>query len=352
MNRRQFLRPQRLLPTAASFLDAAEELRSLELSDQPATAPALLRFSRRAMATTFEVIFPFGTPGASASATAVLDAVDCLEDQLSVYRQESEVSRLNKSAFQTPVQVEDNLFHLLSLAESLSWATAGAFDVAVGALIKAWGFFQRQGQVPTAEELAEVRTRSGMQHVVLDAEKRLVHFLRQSLEINVGSIGKGYALDRALAILQQHQVASALLQGGHSSILALGHEPGGNQGWSVGLRHPVATARRLGVWQLRDRALATSAATFQHLSYNGRKLGHILDPRSGWPAEGILGATVTAATAAEADALATAFFVLGVEGARVYCQAHPGIGAVLLPNLPGSRPVVLGTAVEDFQLDP
>src|SRR5439155_6034642 len=106
-----------------------------------------------------------------------------------------------------------------------------------------------------------------------------------------------------------------------------------------GLKHPWDEERRLGQVWLRDRALGTSAATFRHLEYNGRKLGHNLDPRDGWPAEGIASTTVLAPTATEADALATAFFVLGVEKTRAYCETHPAIGAVLLPDAPDATPV-------------
>src|SRR5206468_1729435 len=122
---------------------------------------------------------------------------------------------------------------------------------------------------------------------------------------------------------------------------AMGDQPGEAGGWPVGLRHPWDPERRLAVVRLRGRALATSAATFQHLEHDGRKLGHLLDPRTGWPADAVASATAVAPTAAEADALATAFFVLGVEAARDYCSAHPGVGAVLLPA-DGDRPVAFG----------
>jgi thiamine biosynthesis lipoprotein len=131
----------------------------------------------------------------------------------------------------------------------------------------------------------------------------------------------------------------------------MGTEPGNERGWLVGVMHPWDAERRLATLRLKDRALATSAATFQHLQHRGRKLGHILDPRTGWPAQRAASATVTAPTAAEADALSTAFFVLGAEGARRYCELHPEIGALLLPA-EGAEPVVLGLAVREIELAP
>jgi FAD:protein FMN transferase len=132
-----------------------------------------------------------------------------------------------------------------------------------------------------------------------------------------------------------------LLHGGHSSVYARGRPNGDPRGWRVGISHPWQNGRRLAEVWLRGRSLGTSAATFQHLEYNGKKLGHVLDPRSGWPAEGIASASVLAPTGAEADALSTAFYVGGVELARRYCAAHPEVGAVLLPEGDGAELVIL-----------
>jgi len=345
MNRRNFLHPRRLARAAGQVLGVLDELQTLAPESDPPPEAALLRFSRRAMATTFEVILPFGTPHALEAADDALDEIDRLEAQLTVYREESEVSRLNRRAALEAVPVEDRLFELLAVAARLSRETEEAFDVSVGALIKAWGFYQRTGRVPTEEERASVQACVGMRHVTLEPAQKTVRYLRPGLEINLGSIGKGYALDRAAErIRSEWGLGHALLHGGRSSILAMGSAPGTTDGWSIALRHPWDAERQLAVVRLRDRALGTSAATFQHVDYNGRKLGHILDPRTGWPAETLASASVLAPTAAEADALATAFFILGVDKAQAYCEAHPAIAAVLLPQGEDVIPVTIGFA--------
>jgi thiamine biosynthesis lipoprotein len=342
MRRRDFLHPKHV---ARQIFDVAKDW-SVP-TESPSEEAVVLRFGRRAMATTFEVLLPFGAPNATPAAESALDLVDQLEAQLTVYRDDSEVSRLNQQAAHAPVPVEEGLFDLLVQCQRLHQATGGAFDVAVGALVKCWGFYRRQGRVPTDEERDQALRRCGWSHVVLDAEAKTVAFDQSGVEINFGSIGKGYALDRVVRHLRRDwQVAAALVHGGHSSVFAMGSEPGRDNGWPVGLLHPEKTSRRLGVVQLKNRGMATSAATQQHFLHEGRNLGHILDPRTAWPAEGVLSATVTAPTAAEADALATAFYILGPEAARKYCAAHPDIGAVLLPAK-GSL-VVLGRAVEEF----
>jgi thiamine biosynthesis lipoprotein len=348
MDRRDFLSPRSLAAGAGQVLAAADEVRAAAL-DAAAPPPepvefALLRFSRRAMATTFEVMLPFGTPGALAAAEAALDEIDRLEAQLTVYRDTSEVSRLNRAAPHAAIPVEAGLFDLLLTAARVTAETEGAFDVTAGALVKAWGFYRGPCRVPSDAERAAALERVGMRHVVLDREQRAVRYLRPGLEINLGSIGKGYALDRAAELLRDRRnLPGALLHGGHSSVYAIGHEPGDERGWAVGLSHPWEPARRIALLRLRDRALGTSAATFRHLEHDGRKLGHVLDPRTGWPAEGIALASAVAPTAAEADALATAFYVLGVDWTRSYCDKRPDVGAVLLPE-GAPAPVFLGLA--------
>jgi thiamine biosynthesis lipoprotein len=342
MNRRDFLDPRRLAQAAGPVLGALDEPSPPPGED----APVHLHFARKAMATTFEAILPFGTPDAHLLALDALDEIDRLEDQLTVFRETSEVSRLNARAARHPVTVERGLFKLLTLAQRLHTETHGAFDVAVGALIKTWGFYRRQGRVPTEAERADVRRRIGMQHVQLDAERQTVAFAHQGIEINLGSIGKGYALDRAMERLP---VRDALMHGGHSSVLARGNEAPGQRGWTIGVLDPQQPGCRRGVVRLRDRGLGTSAITHQHFVHEGKKLGHLLDPRTAWPADGVLSATVTAPTAAEADALATAFFILGPDQAQACCRTHPDIGAVLITAAEPGRLHVLGRAVQELE---
>lgn len=334
MNRRRFLRSRQLAGAAGTLIVPVPEV------DPVPGDLTLIRVSRRAMATRFEVALPFGTPDALAAAEDALDLIDDLEDQLTVYRDHSEVSRLNATAATGPVAVEPNLFDLLSRAAVLTNETAGAFDPATGSLIKAWGFYRRDGHVPPPRELKAARACSGMRHVVLNATDRTVKYRRAGLELNLGGLGKGYALDEAADLLaRKWGVRSALLHGGGSSVRAIGTPPGQPRGWPVAVRHPWED-RTLGTVWLTDQGFGTSAATFQYFEYNGRKLGHLLDPRTGWPASGTASASVVAPTAADADALSTAFFVTGTPGAETHCTPRPHLGAVVLPE--DGPPAVVG----------
>jgi thiamine biosynthesis lipoprotein len=346
MNRRHFLDVRRLAHTAGQVAGAIEEARSAAgslLADVPAQQEiALVRVSRRAMATTFEVVLPCGFSEPIPAAEDALDVIENLESQLTVYRDDSEISRLNRRAGDQPVAVEERLYDLLRFSARLSEQTNGAFDVTAGALTKAWGFFRREGRVPTPAERKTALGRVGYRNLLFDDRRRTIRFLHDGLEINLGSIGKGYALDRAGELLQQEWgITAGLLHGGHSSVLAIGSDPRDEHGWAVAISHPWDADRDLAVVRLRNAALATSAATFQHLQHKGRSLGHVLDPRTAWPAEEMASATVIAPTAATADALSTAFFVMGVAAARAYCAAHPEVGAVLLPTGENQQPIRL-----------
>jgi thiamine biosynthesis lipoprotein len=204
-------------------------------------------------------------------------------------------------------------------------------------LSKAWGFSRREGRVPDDAEVAAALENVGGERVLLDAATSSVRFSRPGTEINLNSLGKGYALDRCRELLADFGVRDFLFHGGRSSVLACG-TPGSTTadrpaGWQVGIGHPLRPERRLAELTVRDAAVGTSGAGFQFFRHRGRRYGHILDPRTGRPAEGVFSVTVTAPTAAEADALSTAFYVMGCDEAERYCASRPDVGFVML--LPG-----------------
>jgi len=328
---------------------------STTISNKQAIVSHLLSVSREAMACLFEIVVDAATyRDATDVAVAALDLVEQLEGQLTVYRDTSEVMLINRRAANAPVEVESGLFQLLTRAVALSEATGGAFDITAGQLSKVWGFFRRQGKMPSAIDVAQALATVGSRHLQLDAATSSVRFLQPGLELNLGAIGKGYALDRAADVLVAGGVNDFLIHGGNSSVMARGGRisdcrfqisdlsKGAPQseichlkseispGWSVALRHPLKPDVRLAEFLLRDQALGTSGSGTQFFHYQGKRYGHIIDPRSGWPAEQVLSATVIAPTAEQADALSTAFYVLGLEGAERYCQKHPEISALLL----------------------
>jgi thiamine biosynthesis lipoprotein len=267
---------------------------------------------------------------------AALDLVESLEAQLTIYREDSEVSQINQCAGQRPMAVESRLFGLLQQAQRFHEETGGALDITSGPLSEVWGFSRREGRVPSEEQIEAARGRVGMQRVELDATRETIAFSQVGVSINFNSVGKGYALDRMAELLAANGVDDFLLQGGKSSVLARGNQPGGDgPGWRVGVRHPLRPEERMGEIVLQNQSLSTSGAGTQFFIRRGQRYGHILDPRTGRPADGLYSVTVLAPTATEAEGLSTAFYVMGAQKAAEYCGSRPELAALLVA--PGER---------------
>jgi FAD:protein FMN transferase len=284
-----------------------------------------VRVHRRAMACRFEVTLSGEDARHVPVARAALDEVDRIEDALTVFRDSSEVAAVNREATGGPVAVSALLFALLVRCRAVHEATGGAFDPTSAGLSRTWGFLAREGRVPAATEIDAARASTGFEKVELDPEALTVRFRVPGVQLNFGSIGKGYALDIVADLLRSRGVPRALVSGGGSSVLAFG--PG------AGFPVDVTSPRRPGVLArllMREAALGTSGAGEQFFERDGRRYGHVIDPRTGWPAEGVLSASVVARSAAEADALSTAFLVGGPELAASYCDTHPEVMALLV----------------------
>jgi FAD:protein FMN transferase len=320
-----------------------------------------LRVYRAAMACRFEITLAGEDARHVPAARDALHEADRLEAALSVFRDTSDLTRINRHAADEPVEVDAELFALLARCRELHTATGGAFDITSTPLSRCWGFLMRQGRLPSDADIAAARARVGMDAVTLtDSRERTVSFTRPSTELNLGSIGKGYAVQCMADYLSARGVRHALVSAGASSIVALGGrgwgwsidlcarstgspEPGlaGTQGMQGAQGTQDAQRTRLARLYLRNGALGTSGAGEQFVEIDGRRYGHVLDPRTGWPASGVRSASVVARDGATADALATAFLVGGLTLAREYCAAHPDTLAIITAE-GASRPELFG----------
>lgn len=290
-----------------------------------------IRLETRAMACPWFVIMNPGPPRQVMTASDALNIVHELEQQLTVYRDDSELMEVNRQPAGDPCRVAENLFELLQTCQTLWRKTEGAFDPTAGPLIDLWRTCRQAARIPTKEEVARALTQVGMQRVEFDPASHTVTRQVEGLKFDLGGIGKGFAIDKVVEHLMHEEETDFLVHGGHSSLCARG-EHGGLGGWPVGIKNPLFTERRYATLLLQDRALSTSGSNIQYFRYQGQKYGHILDPRTGWPVEGLLSVTVVAPTATEADALSTAFYVMGLDKALRYCEDHQEIGAILIPT--------------------
>src|SRR5690606_33672005 len=195
-------------------------------------------------------------------------------------------------------------------ADQLHRDSGGAYDLAGGPLSQLWGFHTRQGRLPADEEIQSTLDQVGWGNVSLDRQQSEIAFRREGIAINFNSIGKGYALDCAAAVLESQGVSDFMFHGGRSSLLARGHRTG-QRGWPSGLRHPLRPQQPIASFWIKNQALSTSGSATQSFLHRGKRYGHLIDPRTGWPADTMHTVTVIAPTAMEADALSTAFYIMG-----------------------------------------
>jgi thiamine biosynthesis lipoprotein len=286
------------------------------------------------MATRFELILhgPDQTSLRAAGEEAIAE-IERLEDQLSLYRPPSEVAGLNACAASGPVRVSPALFGLLQHAQLLHRETGGAFDITIAPLVRCWGFMGDSGHRPTQEEVAEARAKVGMDLVCLDPDTLTVQFTRPGVMLDLGAIGKGYAIERAAEVLREAGVTSALLHGGTSTVYALGNPPD-EEFWQVALEQPPAAlgahAAPLPLVRLKDEAMSASAIWGRSFQADGKLFGHILDPRTGQPAENAVMAAVALPSATETDALSTALLLSGSAGHNHLAGLRPGMRTFLM----------------------
>lgn len=280
----------------------------------------------------------------------VFDLIDREEKTLSVFRSTSLLSRINMLSSEMDVSVPKKLFEQLRFCRSLWEETEGAFDITSAPLWKLWGFAKGEGRVPTETEIEETLKTVGMEHVILNEESQTVAFDFPGVEINFGAIGKGFALDDAAFLLSKTSLKNYLIHGGMSSALAFGGRTGdylhGNDGslspcWSIGIADPIEPEHRLITLRLTNEAIGTSGSGRQYFFHQGKRFSHIIDPKTGHPAIGLLSVSVITPDAARADALSTAFFVMGVEKTEKYAQEHPETRVLLvMETKTGKREIV------------
>jgi FAD:protein FMN transferase len=250
------------------------------------------------------------------------DEVDRIDRLMSHYKADSPLSRINREAARHPVTVEAELFDFIAGAMRYNRESGGAFDITVGPLMKAWGFFGGDGRMPSGDELAAARRHVGAAHIVLSPDERTIAFDEPGVELDLGGIAKGYAVDRAIALLGQRQVAAALVSAGGSTIYGLGAPPG-RSGWDVTIQDPIDSRKAAMTVVLKDRAVSVAGRSEKSFESGGVRYSHIMDPRTGRPVQGMLSVAVLTGTGTAGDALDDAFFVNGPEHSRAYLKTLP-----------------------------
>lgn len=266
-----------------------------------------------------------------AAVTESLEEAKRVDGLLSNYKKDSEWSKVNQLAGQGPVAVSQELFQLLEACLQYSRLSEGTFDITVGPLMRRWGFFKGSGRLPHRSELRTAMAAVGYQNISLDRKAQTVRFLNPSTEMDPGGVGKGYAVDRMIAILRDAGIASAFITAAGSSMYALGTPPG-EPGWKVSIRHPHYKDRTVATLALKDQSMATSGSSEKFFMADGKIYSHIMDPRNGYPAQGTLSVSVVSPKALDTEVWAKPFYILGRDwaarhkpkGMRVFhCPSGP-----------------------------
>jgi FAD:protein FMN transferase len=285
----------------------------------------VIEITRRAMATEFGIMLPGERRDAVEAAIDALEDLERIEAALSIYCPQSDISRINAMAGNKPVRVGIDVIEVLQRALAVSKLTAGAFDVTAGPLVEIWGFTKRRGQKPSESEIDGARQLVSSARVQIDPAEQTVMLERPGMKLNLGGIGKGFALDRLACQLKKAGLTDFLIHGGRSSVLASGADgTDAGDGWSIAIEHPLRPGTRLGTIRLVDSALATSGSGKQFFHHRGQRMGHVLDPRLGHPAGDMLAITVFNSCAADADAFSTACFVEGLAATTSHLEANSG----------------------------
>ena len=291
------------------------------ISSNTSLIEGMKRFSHEAMATTYEIFIVHEDERyARQAAIAAFDLVDRLESELSRFLENSDVTRINNAGANQPFQLSLDTFECLKIAKRVYAETNGAFDITIGTLFKCWRNDDGSPRKPSLKEIDFARLHTGMNLIELNEDEHTIKLSVSGVQIDLGGIGKGYAVDCVAELLREWGINVALVSGGYSSVLALDAPPG-KKGWPLTMTNPAGNKEILARPLLQNAALGGSGV---------QKGGHIIDPRSSQPVGGRIAAWSSAPDATTADALSTAFMIMGIDEIEKYCGLHPDTLAMVI----------------------
>ncbi|MFQ5956795.1 MAG: FAD:protein FMN transferase [Candidatus Brocadiales bacterium] len=290
----------------------------------------LLKETRLVMGTYAEVsVYGSDKENAAQAVREAFEEMERLDGLMSNYRPTSELSRINREAAQSPTSCDPELLRVLEVSLGYSTLTKGAFDITVEPLVSRWGFYDGKVRVPDADEIDSILPAVSYKNINIlgYGDSILISFRHPDTKIDLGGIGKGYAVDKAVEVLKRRGITSALVNLG-GNIYALGHPPGA-KAWKVGVQHPRQKDVLLGYLELEDMGVATSGDYERFFTIDGKRYSHIIDPRTGMPSRGVVSVTVAASSATEADALSTGAFILGRKHGVKLLKDRDGAGGII-----------------------
>ena len=263
---------------------------------------------------------------------------------MSNYRDDSELSSINRLAAREPVRVSDPMMAVLQAAHQVSTQSQGTFDVTVGPIVRLWGFHDKKPHRPADSELAAVRPLVDYRNVIVDTDQHTVRFTKAGVELDLGGIAKGFAVEVAANVLRKRGLDGFIDAGGNQYLLGT---PPGKTIWRMGIKNPESPDHLLGVIETAETSISTSANDATFVELDGQRYGHIIDPRTLVPSDASLSVTILSRDGTIADALSKAVFILGPSAGLKLVESLPGISAAIAyRRQDGSTAVALSTALE------
>lgn len=251
-----------------------------------------------------------------------------IEKLISSWDADSQTSQINRNAGVKPVKVDTELFDLIRNAIGISKLTDGAFDISYASMDKIWKFDGSMTTMPSEEKIAASIAKVGFHNIILDKNKSTVFLKVEGMKIGFGAIGKGYAADKAKTLLIRNGVSSGIINAS-GDMNTWGKQPDGSE-WKVAITNPLDKNKVFALLPITNGAVVTSGNYEKYVNFNGKRYTHIIDPRSGYPATGIISVTVFAPKAELADALATSVFVMGKEAGLDRINQLPKVECIII----------------------
>lgn len=253
-----------------------------------------------------------------------------IENLISDWIPTSQISKVNHNAGISPIKVDKEVYDLVDRATKISKLTSGAFDISYASMDRIWKFDGSMKEMPTPEEIRKSVEKVGYQNIILNSKDTTIFLKNKGMKLGLGGIGQGYIADKIKVLLQEKGCKSGLVNVS-GDINTWGKQPDG-QSWTVGIVNPMNKNKVFATFPLDDSAVETSGSYEKYVTFNGKRYSHIIDPRTGYPATGIVSVSVFAKQTEIADALATGIFVMGVEVGLDLVNQLKGIGCIIVDD--------------------
>lgn len=267
---------------------------------------------------------------ANAYIDSAIAEVKRIENLISDWIPTTQISAVNANAGKTPVKVDDEVFELVQRAIKISNLTSGAFDISYASMDKIWKFDGSMKEMPAEEAIKKSVAKIGYQNIILNENEKTIFLKMEGMKLGLGGIGQGYIADKIKALLQSKGCTSGIVNVS-GDINTWGKQPDG-QPWTIGIINPMNKNKVFATFPLIDSAVETSGSYEKYVKFNGIRYSHIIDPRTGYPAQGIVSVSVFAKQTEIADALATGIFVLGIEVGLDLVNQLKGIECIIVDD--------------------